>query len=514
MPDPIAPTVRVRPPIGPRTTWGVLAVCIGVTVLLRVPFWNAPLTADEGGYAYVARAWSRGATLYRTAWVDRPQGLLLLYRAVIGIGGHGLAIRLMATLWAAALVVVIALIGRTLTDDWRPGLWAAGLLAVASGLPQIEGFAANGELLAALPSALGVLLMAPTIRGIATGPSPSFSQARARTPWIASGGCCAVAILIKQSGYDAALAITGLLAVAWTLRWWPRRRLATILGWWALGFIVPIGLAAAHGALTGWRDWWFAMAGYRLAVESVTTGPLHYRWLLFRASAQLAKPLLWAVGPFALVGLLRRPHRPILVVCLWAVGATTAFALGGLYHPHYYIGLLPSFCLLGGLGVDRLTQTRWPSVQPVVTSLATIAGLSMLVAALPILTMSSTNARITKAARDGRLAANRPLAIWLRAQSSPSDTIYAMYADAALYFEADRDSPYPYLWQLGVEHIPGALDRLATLLDGPNRPRYVITFGSPKSVPTGPRFVSILARRYKEVAIVGGAPVYERITGS
>ena len=60
------------------------AMCItvgAVAVLLRLPFLTSGLGEDEGGYAYVARAWGHGAHLYTAAWVDRPQGLLLAYRA-------------------------------------------------------------------------------------------------------------------------------------------------------------------------------------------------------------------------------------------------------------------------------------------------------------------------------------------------------------------------------------------------------------------------------------------------
>ena len=49
---------------------------------MRLPFFDAPLTADEGGYAEAARLWGRGATLYRDIWVDRPQGLILVFRGV------------------------------------------------------------------------------------------------------------------------------------------------------------------------------------------------------------------------------------------------------------------------------------------------------------------------------------------------------------------------------------------------------------------------------------------------
>src|SRR2546421_12145246 len=87
---------------------GGLAVVLAV--LVRLPFWKAPLTADEGGYAEVARLWSRGATLYGGAWVDRPQGLVLVFRALHLFGGSPLAMRAAAAVVAAPVVAATMLL--------------------------------------------------------------------------------------------------------------------------------------------------------------------------------------------------------------------------------------------------------------------------------------------------------------------------------------------------------------------------------------------------------------------
>src|ERR671933_3045975 len=77
-----------------------LAGCAGLALLCRLPFMSVPLTQDEGGYAYVARLWAAGTRLYDGAWMDRPQGLALLFRLLVSVapttaglrgGGGGLA---------------------------------------------------------------------------------------------------------------------------------------------------------------------------------------------------------------------------------------------------------------------------------------------------------------------------------------------------------------------------------------------------------------------------------------
>lgn len=71
------------------------AIC--VIVAMRVRFIWSPLTSDEGGFLAIARAWDRGASLYDDVWVDRPQGLILLYRVCHAIGlGTPEGVRLLA----------------------------------------------------------------------------------------------------------------------------------------------------------------------------------------------------------------------------------------------------------------------------------------------------------------------------------------------------------------------------------------------------------------------------------
>ena len=87
-----------------RPAWWALAAAALASFVLHLPFLTTPLSVDEGGYGYVAHWWARGADLYGDVWVDRPQGLLLLYRwAARAAGlGHGFDIRLMAALWSCA----------------------------------------------------------------------------------------------------------------------------------------------------------------------------------------------------------------------------------------------------------------------------------------------------------------------------------------------------------------------------------------------------------------------------
>ena len=65
--------------------------------------------------------------------------------------------------------------------------------------------------------------------------------------------------------------------------------------------------------------------------------------------------------------------------------------------------------------------------------------------------------------------------------------MYALYADASLYFAADRPPAFKYLWFLGEQRIPGALGELRDILAGPKAPRYVVVYQPPRSMPVRSR---------------------------
>src|SRR5262245_30140012 len=74
--NPAVPALAER-----RTALVAVAALAALGAVLRLHFLDVPLNTDEAGFAQVARLWSEGHRLYGdTAWVDRPQGLLVLYR--------------------------------------------------------------------------------------------------------------------------------------------------------------------------------------------------------------------------------------------------------------------------------------------------------------------------------------------------------------------------------------------------------------------------------------------------
>jgi hypothetical protein len=318
----------------------------------------------------------------------------------------------------------------------------------------------------------------------------------------AAGLFAGAAVLVKQSGYDGGLAAGIWLVLAAWRGWRPRREALRALGALALGVALIVGAAALHGAVTGFHDWWFAVADYRLSVESVATGSVSERFSLFRDSLRTAGPVVGVLVALAVPGVwlaLRRRETSLLAI--WLALSLTGFALGGLFHGHYYVGPLTPLCALAAL-----------TLAAVPPRLALVLGVAVLILpaykAWPSYTADGTRERSLASSSDSRIVTDGAVGRYLHTHTGPADRVYALYADAGLYLASGRRSPYPYLWFLGIAHIPGALQRLRDTLAGPGAPRYIAVYQQPGTIDKQGEIGRILKRRYRQVATIQGVPIW------
>ncbi|MDQ3875961.1 MAG: glycosyltransferase family 39 protein, partial [Actinomycetota bacterium] len=239
---------------------------------MRAAFWRTPLTADEGGYAEVARLWKSGVRLYDGAWVDRPQGLLLVFRGLLDLGGGSPAsLRVLAAV--VAMLVVVATMVVAIRTCGRIEAAAAGLLlGTFAASPFIESFTLSGELLAALPAVLSMLAF-------------TCYLARRRVGWLVVAGLLTgCAVMVKQSAFDAGLAAVLVLLAS------ERRRGLGKAAVLVLAALVPVALAAASAPHP--HDWWHAVVAYRGEGDSLVTGsPVHRLGQLVHSLPSAAKAL-------------------------------------------------------------------------------------------------------------------------------------------------------------------------------------------------------------------------------
>lgn len=509
---------RETPDLPARPWWTVIGVASVLTVLIRLRAFWTPVTSDEGGFLAIARAWAHGDTLYRDVWVDRPQGLLAIFRFWDWVSGGSVAsVRIMAMIFGVGLVVAVGVATTSLAGRTGGGL-AAMLVGITAASPAIEGHLANGELLSGAFAAAGFACACAAIR------APHRQWLFVLSGLL--GGC---ALSIKQSGYEGLLATGTWLIIAAFAHWRAPRDVALSLLRVLIGVATVIGALALHGALTGFSRWWFAFAGYRLSQRSALKGA---DWARFYMTARIARPTIWPLLAIIALGALvtaaarlrRRARRiassgtddvgdPTMVgatclLWLWPVAASVAFVTGGQFHRHYWITLCPGLSALAAALISR-------HLRPLVAAVITLAALTpTYVNTFKILDTSNHEFPIA-ASGDSRPNTDERLAAWFIANRSPGDRLYVMCASASFYADAHEDPVYPYLWQDNVGQVPGALDKLRALLSSPTAaPSLVAVYETPDQCDPSGRLDAVLRANYRDLTVTDGIAIMERNSGA
>ncbi len=509
-----------RPAADPRVRflalgWTAAAALsvVALTALIRLPLFGLPLDPDEGGYAYLARRWALGAPLYSDgAWVDRPPGLMTVFRWVGAVAYTPTALRVTAMLAAVVLALGAGAAGWALRGR-RAGLVSAAVTGVVVAGPFVQGYELNGELLAAALAAWG-LAIAFAWRG-----------GRPATGWLVlAGALCGTALTMKQSAVDAPLVLLATTLPATTATTpsatilTPRSRHAVpddgavkivgrsgrfgALGTAALGLALPIGTALVWAAVTGWHRFWYAVVGFQAGLSKGQT--LAGRLSMLRESVAHVTPDLLGLALVAGFGAVAawRVRERCWPALLWAAVALLAVVSGPFAHHHYWVQAVAPLAVLAGIGAASVSRRA-------AVALVAVAVVVPL-ATQGFLAVQSPARRTQLLVHDRRQLAAGDIAAWLRAHSAPGDRVYAFIASADLYLLAGRATGYPYLWYENVQQIPGAKDRLAAYLSGPDRPRYVVVYHRPKEVDPSGALGRVLDAAYVEVAKVDGYVILER----
>jgi 4-amino-4-deoxy-L-arabinose transferase-like glycosyltransferase len=421
--------LRARAIVRPNALTLIAVASALLTIAVRLPFLDWPLTVDEAGYAYGARWWSEGLTLYSDdLWFDRPQGIFVAYRIGMALLGDSTeAIRIHGALWAAATTALLVILAARMFDK-RVALVTGLLFAVLSGAPQIEGFVANAEIF--------MLTAATASAYLLWGKH-----------WLAAGLLAGVAIALKPSG-GAAL----LLAV-----WWLIHHRESIRGWamLAVGTSVPLLLSLAHGIVTvGLYNYAYATLLFRFEVGGSEA-------LLPSLATGLFQTLFVWVPLVAMAGLgwrhLPRSHSQRTFLAAWLATSLFGVAMGGNWWPHYFVQLIPPLTLIataGFIAVARNDGLRPPQYL-VVGFIAAALAFALLV--WPSASMSPQDGAASIFPGDRYFESERA-ATYVRAHTTSADRIYVAAVGPDILYLAERQSTVPYLYGQQLDELPGATD--------------------------------------------------------
>jgi hypothetical protein len=317
---------------------------------------------------------------------------------------------------------------------------AAFLVAVASANARIEGFIANGELLAGGVAAVGVAA-ACVYLFIGRGQS-----------WLFAAGLLAgCAISLKQSGFEGFLAVMVCLVVGGVTgerRW---RQVLHECFVCAAGLASVMAVLLIHGVVLGFSQWWYAVAGYRLSGINASS---RADWHRFRVTSVTAAPTILPLMVVAAAGLAvwlarsRRLTRSTVLIPAWVCFASLAFLTGGLFHRHYWVTLTLPLAAAAAVAMRRIKGR-------LLIAGALVVAIPSVISTAQVIVLDRNEVAVV-ANGDPRSPINERVAAWYKEHRTPGSSLYVMCASAALYAVADAIPPYRYLWYDGVLNGKGA----------------------------------------------------------
>jgi dolichyl-phosphate-mannose-protein mannosyltransferase len=324
-----------------------LALVLLIVTAIRIHLLDTPLERDEGEFAYGGQLMLQGVSIYKGAYTDALKfpGTCVMYALAMALFGQttvGIHAALALVTLATALLVYF-LARRNCSE--AAAVVASGTYALLSISPPALALAAHATHFVMLPAVAGIFLVRDP------GQSGSVRV-------FFAGLLLGVALLMKQTG-----AVFGIFAAIWLARceWVSHerspRRLATRLGWLALGGLLPFIVTCALIAFAGdWPRFWF----WAFKFPEAHAGIIPFTRGLETAMGQvallfMAAPGLWSLSLLGLVSLF---VVPALSTWRFFLGTFFLFSLAAVYpgwRGHYFIQLFPAAGLLGGLAFDGLS---------------------------------------------------------------------------------------------------------------------------------------------------------------
>lgn len=498
-------------------------VAIALSFLLRIPYFRVGMISDEGGYAYVAQHWLSGrGTLYEDFWVSRPQGIFVVYAAIMKtIGTSVVDLRIGAWLFVVATMPPVYALARAYAGR-RAGIVSLLLFAVISASPAIEGFTANAEVFTALPCALAVWVM---LRAQQTG---------WRWQHLALAGILgSFATQLKPSGV---VMIPLAIAFCWLAGDGGARLALRRSGWIAGGALAGVVPALINGWMIGWDNFVFASFSYRLKYQSTATASWRHQlpdafgmWqrmlplavvallaLVIRRQLRSRQPHIFAIsgGSPAFDGVpgwarlrFAVQRRPVVwLLWLWVAACVAGISMGGDWWYHYAIQIVaPLSILLAPLLLNTGDQLRgfWRWGFVVLVSI-------VLLTPYAVTARTSANATTDRVYPNQGYERQEDVADYVRAHSTSDASMLVAFDQAALYYLSDRPAAFRYMYAQEMAAIPNTEAMMVAVVLGDDRPEFVIDTGEPAPFHDGgASFWAAVQKHYQMVAVINGFKIYQ-----
>jgi 4-amino-4-deoxy-L-arabinose transferase-like glycosyltransferase len=475
----------------------LLVAVLVLTWILRMNFWGQPFEMDEGLHAYMGWGMLQGLVPFKDMYNTKPPGIYALHALLFLFAEPtALNIKVFASIYTLLTTIAVFFTARKLAGD-TAGLLAALLFGIFSSGPNIQGGGVNSEVFMVLPYTLAAYSL---LRALETEEPKHY---------LLFGIFTGLACTLKQ------VAAVNLLWIALYLvfrivraRDWNTRARAVVDGLWvAAGAALPwlpfVGYFFVNDALSKFYFWMvsanfqyigdgyqelpgFTLFTHRMKLVLSESGPL---WLLALIG-------LWRGGKEFRRHEVASPNRELgrdyrILISTWPIFSFLGVALGGRFFSHYYIQMVPSLAVLGGVGLMSLiheVRIRGTSLlkRPIALAVTAVLGWTLV---LFVKTDSPYYLNYDSVQISLRQYGNpifsvtRFIGSYLKDHTKPEDLIYVWPVNPEINFYALRRSPSPFLIQVDFDHIPW--DPYKEIVESLRRkpPKYIVALTGMSGLP-------------------------------
>jgi hypothetical protein len=296
-------------------------------VALRWNSYDAPLTRDEGEYAYSAWLLEQGIAPYQNSFLQKPPMVVYTYylseRAAPRTDWFP---HIMAGIFVAWSTVVIGIIARREFGEGY-GMTAMWLMTPMVLLPRLEQFTAQPEMFLLLPL-VGVV----AIYIFAGKQSKGWH-------WFGAGFLTALVLLYKFTVFPILL----FTILVWSYEEWRSRGLKTVMKQWlyySVGGLIACGPALfyflkADGGQALWDCVIVFNRYYSLSNQ--------FQFSMLESRLEMFWSAWWLLFLLPFVFLWRRPPRIWFWLALLAIAFASTY---GSWYGHYYVPAMPFWAVV------------------------------------------------------------------------------------------------------------------------------------------------------------------------
>jgi hypothetical protein len=231
------------------------------------------------------------------------------------------------------------------------------------------------------------------------------------------------------------------------------------------------------------------------------------QWLRARQWFSRSAVVLHAVaGPGSIRSLSRPSDEVGFLIRLWSAGCILGIGMGGDWWAHYLIQIAAPF----SIWFAKASVERWRDLWKWDRLIYAVVITGLLLTPYWVLFAGNRDARSITDALFGHAGypAQDEIARYLRDHTEPGDTIYVAFDQAAIYYLADRKPAYKHLYDQELLALPDSYSEILSIIQGPNRPKYIVTTRQTGPFPDDGRAFWQLVSNYYDFEIdINGVPL-------